>query len=184
MSAQIVQSGPLAPHARPQASLHELTVDSPATIVAVAQELLLEYGQFIAAHPTVSSFCFGALEKEAANLPQSYLEQGGGAIVAHSGVLPVGFVAWRSLAAQHLATCWELKRLWIRPEARGSGIGRALLQAVLDRAQANSKSAVLLDTAPDVMAAAHGLYLQFGFVECAPYSGPSLNGITYMRKTL
>jgi putative acetyltransferase len=191
MSDLNAQSGPLAEslnqpgsRALPRNSLHELTATSSATILAAAQELLLEYGRFVASHPSVASFCFGALEQEAARLPQSYLDQGGGAIVAFSHSRPVGFVAWRSLAAPELASSWELKRLWIRPEARGSGTGRSLIQAVLDRARANSKSTVLLDTAPDVMSAAHRLYLQLGFVECQPYNGPSLNGIIYMRKSL
>ncbi|WP_263351627.1 GNAT family N-acetyltransferase [Acidicapsa acidisoli] len=187
MSAPNAQSALLSrpgSHSVPQDFLHELTANSSATILAATQELLLEYGRFVASHPSVASFCFGTLEQEAAKLPQSYLDRGGGAIVAFSHSRPVGFVAWRSLAAPELASSWELKRLWIRPEARGSGIGRSLIQAVLDRARANGKSAILLDTAPDVMAAAHRLYLQFGFVECPPYSGPSLNGIIYMRKSL
>jgi GNAT superfamily N-acetyltransferase len=187
MSTLNTQSDPFSrPGSHPvlQDSFHELTANSSATVLAAAQELLLEYGRFVAAHPSVASFCFGALEQEAAKLPQSYLDRGGGAIVAFSNSRPVGFVAWRSLAAPELASSWELKRLWIRPEARGSGIGRALVQAVLDRARANGKSAVLLDTAPDVMGAAHRLYLQLGFIECPPYSGPSLNGITYMQKSL
>jgi len=187
MSAQITQSGQLTQPglpARPQDSLHELTANSTAAILTAAQELLIQYGRFVAAHPNVSSFCFGALEQEAAKLPQSYLDQSGGAIVAFCHTQPVGFVAWRSLPAPELASCWELKRLWIRPEARGSGTGRTLVQAVLDRARANGKCAVLLDTAPVVMAAAHRLYLQLGFLECPPYNGPSLNGIIYMQKSL
>jgi GNAT superfamily N-acetyltransferase len=161
-----------------------LTTETPATIIASARELLLEYGRFVAAQPDVSSFCFGALEQEAANLPQSYLDQRGGAIVALADNQPIGFVAWRSLPAPELATAWELKRLWTRPEARASGTGRALVQAVLDRARASAKSVVLLDTAPHAMPAAHKLYLQMGFLECPPYNGPSLYGIIYMRKRL
>jgi len=187
MPAPIDQSAQLARAAastEPGYSLVDLTADSPTTIVTAARNLLLEYGQFVAAHPSVSSFCFGALEQEAARLPQSYLDQGGGAIVAFASDHAVGFVAWRSFPFLHLASSCELKRLWICPEARGSGIGRALIQAVLDRARANGKSAVLLDTAPEVMAAAHRLYLQLGFLECPPYNGPPLNGIIYMQKSL
>jgi putative acetyltransferase len=187
MPAQFAQSGHLAPHtssATSSYSLLELTTHSPASIIASARELLLEYGHFVAAQPNVASFCFGALKEEVAKLPQGYLDQGGGAILALTDEQPIGFVAWRSLPAPELATAWELKRLWIRPEARGSGTGRRLVQAVLARAKANSKSAVLLDTAPDAMAAAHSLYLQLGFVECPPYNGRSLNGIVYMRKSL
>ena len=62
------------------------------------------------------------------------------------------------LPAPELASAWELKRLWLRPQARGLGIGRALVREVLDRAEANGKSIVLLDTAPDVMPAVYRLY--------------------------
>jgi len=187
MATQFNQSEQLAPHtseARASYSLVEVTTHSPASIISSARELLLEYGHFVAAQPSVASFCFGALKEEAANLPQSYLDQDGGAILALADAHPIGFVAWRSLPAPELATAWELKRLWIRPEGRGSGTGRKLVQAVLDRAKANSKSAVLLDTAPVAMAAAYSLYLRLGFVECPSYNGRSLNGIVYMRKSL
>jgi GNAT superfamily N-acetyltransferase len=165
-------------------SLPKLALDSPPELRSAARELLLEYGQFVAAQPGVAGFCLGALEQEAANLPQSYLDQGGGAIVAVLGDLPVGFVAWRSLPALQLASAWELKRLWIRPQARGVGIGRALVQAVVDLALVQGKTDLYLDTAPDAMAAAHRLYFQMGFVECPPYNGRAATGIVYMTKRL
>jgi GNAT superfamily N-acetyltransferase len=187
MAAEFDQSEHLAPRtsaASVSYSLVDLTIHSPASIISSARELLLEYGHFVAAQSNVASFCFGALKEEVANLPQSYLDQNGGAILALADDRPIGFVAWRSLPAPELASAWELKRLWIRPEARGSGTGRKLVQAVLDRAKANAKSAVLLDTAPHAMAAAYSLYLRLGFVECPPYNGRSPNGILYMRKTV
>ena len=162
-------------------TLEYLAPNCAAESLDAAKSLLLEYGHFVAAHPSVASFCFGTLKQEAANLPKSYLDQNGGAILAVSNDLPVGFVAWRSLPSAELASAWELKRLWLRPQARGMGIGRALVKQVLDRAKANGKSIVLLDTAPDVMPAAYRLYLQMGFEECPSYNGPPLQGIVYMR---
>jgi GNAT superfamily N-acetyltransferase len=183
MSSQVPQAVLPSP-LKPDVTLHELTADCPAATLTAGKELLLEYGRFVASHPSVASFCFGALEGEAAGLPHRYISQGGGAIVAFVGDVPTGFVAWRSLPAPELASAWELKRLWIRPEARGAGIGRALIQQVLDRAHAKGKTVVLLDTAPEVMSVAHRLYLQMGFVECPPYNSSSSDGIIYMRKSL
>ena len=60
-------------------------------------ELLLEYGRFVVAQPGAARFCFGTLEKEAAGLPQSYLEQGGGCLMALVAGNPAGFVAWRAI---------------------------------------------------------------------------------------
>jgi putative acetyltransferase len=176
------------PLALPQYTLEELTPHSQDEILNAAKELLLEYGKFVAAQPSVATFCLGALEREAADLPQSYLDQGGGAIIAALAASPVhhqiGFVAWRSLPIPELNTAWELKRLWTRPEARGLGIGKALVQAVFDRALAADKTHILLDTSPDAMPAACRLYRQMGFVECASYNGPPAEGIVYMSKTL
>jgi len=165
-------------------ALEELTRHSHGEKLDAAKRLLLEYGQFVTAQPGVASFCLGTLEREAADLPHSYLDQGGGAIIATLSGQHIGFVAWRGLPIPELATAWELKRLWTRPEARGTGIGRALVQAVLDRAGVANKSIILLDTAPDVMAAAYRLYRSMGFVDCPPYNGRSPEGIVYMSKAL
>jgi len=194
------------PHSttQPVCSLLELTAHSSEAIIAAARELLLEYGQFVAAQKGVATFCYGALKQEAADLPHSYLDQSGGAILATVPVAvrapiqvqvqdqvqgrtqvqerPAGFVAWRSLP--NPMNAWELKRLWTRPEARGLQIGRALVQAVIARARATGKTAIYLDTAPDAMCAAHQLYLQMGFEECPCYNGRAQNGILYMRKCL
>jgi GNAT superfamily N-acetyltransferase len=78
----------------------------------------------------------------------------------------------------------ELKRLWARPEARGSGLGRRLVEAVEERARAVGKSRLVLDTAPEAMAAAHRLYLNLGFQPCRPCNGLALEGIVYLGKQL
>lgn len=165
-------------------SLEELTPESPGSTLASARELLLEYGHFVASQENVASFCYGTLEQEAIALPKSYIDQGGGAILAFAGNQPAGFVAWRSLANPALSHAWELKRLWLRPNARGLGIGRALIQAVIDRAIAAQKSAILLDTEPQSMASAYRLYQKMSFNECAAYNGRALPGIVYMCRNL
>jgi len=176
--------------------LEQLTLGSSTAAIDAARELLLDYGRFVAAQTGVASFCFGALEQEAAGLPASYLDRQGGAIVAGTPAIRpsgqpadqlanwIGFVAWRSLPAPELAQAWELKRLWIRPGSRGSGLGRALVEAVIQRARSAGKSLILLDTAPQAMASAHRLYCEMGFTECAAYNGRSLEGIVYMHKEL
>jgi len=168
----------------PGYTLEELTPHSPGSTLRAARELLLEYGSFVASQPNVASFCYGALKQEAAALPKSYIDQGGGAIMALVASQPAGFVAWRSFANLELSHAWELKRLWLRPNARGLGIGRALVQAVIDRALAAQKSAILLDTEPQSMASAYRLYQKMNFSQCHAYNGSALPGILYMRKNL
>jgi ribosomal protein S18 acetylase RimI-like enzyme len=166
--------------------LEELLDNAPAELRERACELLLEYGRFVIAQPGAARFCYGALEKEAAQLPFSYQEQGGGCMVARVNDTPAAFVAWRPLAAsaQVVPDAWELKRLWVRPAGRGLGLGRALTQAVLDRAAHAQRKAVYLDTAPSSMATAYRLYLEMGFVSCAPYNSNPVEGLVYLVKFL
>jgi GNAT superfamily N-acetyltransferase len=166
--------------------LDELSAASAELTIASARELLLEYGRFVIAQPGAARFCFGSLEKEAERLPDSYLEQGGGCIVASVELQPAGFVAWRSLAPTSvvLPDAWEMKRLWVRPGARGHSLGRILSHAVLDRAAAVHRRAVYLDTAPASMATAHRLYLDLGFEPCAAYNDNPVEGLAYLVKYL
>jgi GNAT superfamily N-acetyltransferase len=164
--------------------IEELTAGQPESLIAQGRELLLEYGRFVMAQPGVARFCFGALEKEAAHLPLSYIEDGGGCLLANANGAPVGFVAWRAVAETVARDAWELKRLWVRSEGRGFGLGRALTQAVLGRAVAAGRKAVYLDTVPEAMTAAHRLYLDMGFVPTAAYNDNPVQGLAYLVKHL
>jgi len=165
-------------------TLQPITAEAPEATLAQARELLLEYGRFVIAQPGAARFCFGSLEQEAAHLPHSYLKQGGGCLIARVHGNPAGFVAWRAIPAAIEPDAWELKRLWVRPAARGLSLGRALTQDVLDRAIAAGRKAIYLDTAPASMAAAHRLYLEMGFEPCAPYNDNPVEGLAWLRKPL
>lgn len=166
--------------------IEELLAGAPFETRTKTGELLLEYGRFVAAQPGAARFCYGSIEKEAARLPLSYCDQGGGCFLAKVEDALMGFVAWRALAlTPHIvANAWELKRLWVRPAARGLGLGRTLTQAVLDRAIAARRKAIYLDTAPASMSFAHRIYLDMGFVPCAPYNNNPVEGLAYLVKWL
>jgi ribosomal protein S18 acetylase RimI-like enzyme len=165
-------------------TLHEVAAAAPESVLAQARELLIEYGRFVIAQPGAARFCFGSLEKEAARLPHGYLEQGGSCLMAHVDGNAAGFVAWRTVPEEVERDAWELKRLWVRPGARGLALGRALTQAVVDRAGAAGRKAIYLDTAPASMGAAHRLYLEMGFEPCAPYNDNPVEGLAWLRKSL
>jgi ribosomal protein S18 acetylase RimI-like enzyme len=171
-----------------QIHLEEITASSFETTKDQARELLLEYGRFVIAQPGAARFCFGSLEKEAARLPLSFNEQGGGCIMATveagSTEFPAGFIAWRALPTSVAPAAWELKRLWVRPSGRGLSLGRTLTTAVIDRAHAANRKAIYLDTAPASMAAAHRLYLELGFQPCPAYNDNPVEGLVYLAKHL
>ena len=59
-------------------------------------------------------------------------------------------------------------RLYVQPSQRREGIGRSLLEGLLDGARASGYERVVLDS-PRFMHAAHALYRSAGFVEIEPY---------------
>jgi hypothetical protein len=63
--------------------LREVEATAAESTLAEARELLLEYGRFVVAQPGAARFCLGSLEQEAARLPSSFQEQGGGCLMAH-----------------------------------------------------------------------------------------------------
>jgi putative acetyltransferase len=165
-------------------ALFQLQASTSESTLAQARELLLEYGRFVIAQPGAARFCFGSLEQEAANLPQSYTDQGGGCLMAQVDGDPAGFVAWRRLPEAVARASSELKRLWVRPAARGLALGRALTLAVLDHAVSAGQKFIYLDTAPAAMAAAHRLYLDLGFEPCPAYNDNPVEGLAWLRKSL
>jgi GNAT superfamily N-acetyltransferase len=62
----------------------------------------------------------------------------------------------------------EIKRMYVRPAFRRQGLGRALLAAILERAEEIGYTRLLLDSTR-FMKAAHALYRSFGFREVKPY---------------
>ena len=77
----------------------------------------------------------------------------------------------------------EMKRLYVRPAARGRGIGEALVKVLLDHAAALGCSRVRLDTAPELQAA-QALYRRLGFQPIAPYRAGLLADAVCFELTL
>jgi GNAT superfamily N-acetyltransferase len=79
---------------------------------------------------------------------------------------PVGVGGLRPISAHEA----EIKRMYVRPSSRGLGVGRAILQRLIDDARALGYTTIHLDSAP-FMHEAHALYRRFGFVPSSPRKG-------------
>jgi ribosomal protein S18 acetylase RimI-like enzyme len=81
------------------------------------------------------------------------------------------------------ANACEMKRLYVRPEFRGLGLGRLLVGEILDQARQSDFACVLLDTLND-MEAARALYDELGFEEIPPYYFNPIAGAHYLKAAL
>lgn len=120
----------------------------------IAKKLIREYSTIKGAEQ-----CFVSLDKELADLDTYY--RGGAFVIGYEDDNPIATVAIRKIDDN---TC-ELKRLYIRPDYRGRGYSRLLVDAILDRARALGFQEVRLTTKPAVMPVAYGYYKRRGFEE-------------------
>jgi len=117
---------------------------------------------------------------ELAGLPSKYAEPRGALLLARDqdGV-PLGCVALRPL---HSETC-EMKRLFLVPETRGMGLGRALVEAIVAAARDRGYRELRLDTLPS-MTSAIALYEGLGFERIEAYYAPTPPGTVFMALAL
>lgn len=151
-----------------------LCPDTPELLDAT-RDIFREY----AASLTVD-LCFQNFEAELADLPGDYRSPQGQLLLALVGGVVAGCGAMRPLPDCDYPNACEMKRLYVRPAFRGFGLGRLMVQALLDEAKRAAYSAVLLDTLDD-MEAARGLYASFGFEEVPPYYFNPIAGAHYLK---
>jgi GNAT superfamily N-acetyltransferase len=118
---------------------------------------------------------------ELAGLPGRYAPPEGALLLARGEAgEPLGCVGLRPLAP---LGCCEMKRLYVSPRARGLGLGRALVDAVLSEAARIGYREMRLDTLPS-MAGAIALYRSAGFEPVAPYYDAPIAGTIFLRRRL
>ncbi len=125
--------------------------------------------------------CLADFEAELAALPGDYAAPAGGIWLAGEGRRALGVVALRPLVEP--AAC-EMKRLYVAPEGRGRGLGKALLQACIDGARARCCKLLYLETLSARMPEAERLYRQAGFLETEPYTDDRLPEVRCLALTL
>ena len=147
---------------------------SPAEI-AQARELFLEYAQSLG-----FSLCFQSFDQELAGLPGGYAPPDGRLFLAEVDGRLAGCGALHKLDGD---IC-EMKRLYVRPEFRGRGIGRVLADKILAEARSIGYARIRLDTVAPRMKEAVEMYRRLGFREIAPDCANPLEGVLYMELQL
>ena len=147
---------------------------TPAQI-AQARELFLEYAQSLG-----FSLCFQNFDKELAGLPGGYAPPDGRLLLAEQEGQLAGCVALHQLEP---GIC-EMKRLYLRSQFRGQGLGRALADRIIGEARQIGYRRMRLDTVEPVMKDAVAMYRKIGFREIAPYCANPIAGALYMELQL
>lgn len=122
---------------------------------------------------------FQDFDRELAELPGAYAPPRGALLVARVGGEAIGCVAVRPLTGD---TC-EMKRLFVLPAARGTGLGRRLAVAIVTEARRLGYARMRLDTTPG-METAQALYEELGFEEIAPYTRNPVVGTRFLELQL
>ena len=128
--------------------------------------------------PTVS-LGFQEYEAEFAGLPGKYAAPEGYLLLAREGDTVLGCAALRRVDE---STC-EMKRVYVRPAARGRSLGRLLVEAILNEAKLAGYSRICLDVLPE-FTAAQKLYESMGFESAEPVSFNPVPGTKFLALAL
>jgi putative acetyltransferase len=158
-------------------------------LVTIAGMLFREYARSLGIDLEYQGFT-----AELAALPAPYVPPKGALFVAYVGEAVAGCVGLRPLdanmgpiigagmgadvGADIGADIGEMKRLYVRPAFRGSGLGKHLVNAVIQAARQAGHRELRLDTLPG-MTAAQKLYRNLGFIEIPPYNDKHLPGTRF-----
>jgi putative acetyltransferase len=142
--------------------------------IAAIRKLFEEYAGSLSVDLSYQGF-----PKELAELPGAYALPRGRLLLASDDDVPAGCVALRPVDNQ---TC-EMKRLFVRPERQGLGVGRMLAERAITEARSIGYSTMLLDTLPNMHGALR-LYESLGFVRRTPYFQTPVEGNVFMELRL
>lgn len=139
------------------------------------RELFIEYAASLG-----FSLGFQGFDDELKNLPGSYAPPRGRLLLACENGIPAGCVALRP----HENNISEMKRLYVRPDYRGKGVGRMLVDRIIAEARLIGYERMRLDTIASTMKDAIALYRRRGFKEIPAYRENPIAGALYLELVL
>ena len=152
----------------------ELVVPGKEEMIKTVKDLFNEYAESLD-----FSLCFQGFDEELAGLPGEYGPPYGRLLLAFHDNDRAGCAALRRIDE---TTC-EMKRLYLRPQFRGSGFGKRMAAEIIKMAQEIGYERMRLDTAP-TMREAISLYHSLGFKEIGPYRDNPIDGAIFMELAL
>ncbi len=138
------------------------------------KNLIIEYTERLGRDLT-----FQHIDEELQNPATKYTAPEGEILVALEENEVLGMVAYH----KHDKLRCEMKRLYVKPKARGLHLGETLVQEIISHAQRAGFKEMVLDTITPLKSAIH-LYEKYGFVQCEPYYNNPMDDVIYMRKEL
>ena len=138
------------------------------------KNLIIEYTQRLN-----RDLSFQNIDEELKDPAHKYTAPQGEILVAIDKDSIIGMVAYH----RHSDTRCEMKRLYVKPEARGMHLGDTLVNEIISHAQKAGFKEMVLDTIKPLKSAIH-LYQKHGFEACEPYYDNPMDDVIYMKKLL
>ena len=142
--------------------------------ISGAKNLIIEYIQWLN-----QDLCFQNIDDELNNFPQKYKEPEGTFIIAKTNNIIIGCVGIRKMENK---IC-EMKRLFVNDNYKGKGIGKKLVEKIIEEAKIKNYKKIRLDTL-NTMKTALDIYYKNGFYIIEPYYNNPNNNVVYLEKIL
>ena len=139
-----------------------------------AKNLIIEYVQWLD-----QDLCFQDIDDELNNFPKKYNEPDGAFIIAKDNSNIVGCVGIRKIENK---IC-EMKRLFVNENYKGKGIGKKLVELIIEEAKTKNYEKIRLDTL-STMESALKVYYKNGFNKIEPYYNNPGDNVIYLEKIL
>lgn len=139
-----------------------------------AKGLILEYIKWLN-----TDLSFQNIDDELNNFPEKYQEPNGDFIIAKDNEDVIGCVGIRKIEKN---VC-EMKRLFVKDNYKGKGIGKKLVEKIMEEAKIKNYHKIRLDTS-NTMQAALGIYYKFGFYDIKSYYNNPHDNIVYLEKII